>query len=421
MSSPLDPRPVQADAPGGDGPASYRFSSGEPSDEERRDLARRALWTTTGTLYRWRRFIVSVTVLAAVLSVAVSLMLPKWYAATTRVLPPEGGGGGGLSSLIGELSPLASSLIGGGGGDYSRYLAILSSRSMQETVIDRFDLVRVYDVGDREDPAGEAARDLEENTEIVVDKENESLNLTVYDEDPRRAAQIANFMVEELNRRNEELALEGAARFRSYVEDRYRKIEVEMDSARAEMTAFQQRNGVIELPAMAQGLIEAAAEQQAEIAQINVQYEALLSELGPENPQVQASRRALEVARQSQADLLGGRESVMPVSMARLPAVAGEYARIYQDILVQQALMEGARPLLEQARFDEERDRVAVQVLDPAVPPVRKARPKRAVIVLVTTATAGLLACLIALAISGYRRRRADLAAAFQQAVASAR
>ena len=416
---------IEVDTPLGDGPVPDRLdpdlrakAEGQfLSDLERRQASRTAFWTSIAALLRWRWVIASATVLAATLSVWISLSLPLWYAATTRVLPPEGGGAGGLGGLIGNLSPLATSLIGGGGGDYTRYLAILGSRSMQEDIIERFSLITEYENEDHIDPLGETISDLGKNTEVEVDMETDALTITVLDKNPRQAAQMANYMIEELNRRNEALALEGASRFRQYVEERYHEIELAMDSAQTAMTLFQQRNGVVELPSMVQGAIEAAAGQQAAIGQLEVQYEALLSELGAENPQVIAARQALEAARRSQADLLGGREAVLPVAMAQLPRLSGEYARLYQELLIQKALMEEARPLLEQARFDEERDRVAVQVLDAAVPPVRKAKPKRASIVIAATTSTFALSLLVALLWEGYRHRRV----AFRQALANAR
>ena len=411
-----DVPPVDLAKSTGDGPSENPLGSDLPdsqlSEEERRELTSQAFWQALSTIHRQRRWIFTLTLLAAIGSVVFSLMLPVWYAASTRVLPPEGGGGEGLGALIGDLSPIAASFLGGGGGDYGRYLAILGSRTTLHTVVDRFDLIEVYDTGSKLDPLDSAIRQLRSNTEFEVDLETNALTLTIYDQDPVRAAQIANFLVNELNRRNEQLAVEGATRFRDFVEGRYAEIEVRMDSALSAMTEFQRRNGVIELPSMAQGLIEATVAQQAEIGQIEVQYEALLSELGPENPQVVAARRALETARQGQSNLLNGREAVMPVAREQLPILAGEYARLYQDVLIQQALMEQARPILEQARFDEERDRVAVQVVDPAVPPSRKARPKRSIIVVAATISAFVFAILVALLEQIYSSKRPLIAAA---------
>ena len=405
--------PSYPEIAGGDGPIGTPVPSPRAEADVRREQASSALWAGARTLLRWKGFIGTVTVVVAVLSVVLTLRMDNWYGASARVLPPEGGAAGGLSSLIGDLSPLASSVLGsGGGGDYTRYLAILTSRNMLDTVVDRFGLVEVYDLEDSDFPQAKARRQLfEENLEFEIDLEYEFLSITAYDTDPQRAAQISNFVVEELNRRNQELGVEGAARYREYVEARYREIEADMDSARAEMQAFQERNGVVELPNTAQALVESIAAARAEVAQAEVQYQGIAALAGPDNPQAIAAREALGAARAAQRSLEGGGESFMPVPLRQLPAVANEYAALYQEMLIQKALMENARPLYEQARFDEERDRVAVQVLDEAVPPTRKARPRRSIIVIVMTLSAMLLASLFALGVSWLRRNRDEIAA----------
>lgn len=403
------------EALGGDGPA-----TGEPpgppypDDATRRAQTTSALWEGIGVLLRWKWFIVTITFLTGGASVFLTLQMDNWYGATARVLPPEGGVGGGLSSLIGDLSPLASSVLGGSGsgGDYTRYLAILTSRNMLDTVIERFDLIESYELEDEEYPQAKARRLLyEENLGFEVDLEFEFLAITVFDKDPERAAQMSNFIVDELNRRNEALGVDGATRYRRYVEERYREIEAALDSARAEMQAFQERNGVVELPTTAQAFIEALAESRGQVAQAEVQYEAIAAIGGPESPEVLAAGQALAAARRAQSDLEGGGESFMPIPLSRLPAAVNEYAALYQELLIQAALLENARPLYEQARFDEERERVAVQVLDEAVPPTRKARPGRSVMVILATFSAGLLACLFALAVGWLQRNRAAIAA----------
>ena len=381
------------------------------SDEARQARTASAFWTASRTLYRWKWFIGAVTLIAGAAAVAVSLSLPVWFQSTTRLLPPETDSGG-LSSLLGDVSPLAASFLNGGGsGDYNRYLAILESRSTRERVVDRFDLVDVYALEDKAFPREEALKTLDENLDIEVDLELDYLSISVLDQDPERAAQVANFLVEALNERNEALALEGASAYRRYVEERYREIELRSDSIRAEMQAFQERNGVVELPTMAEGLVESLATVRAAITSAEIEYRALLSELGPDNPQVKIAENAYETAQNAERRLVGGQEAVMPVPFQRLPAVGAQYARIYQDALIQKALLENARPLLEQARFDEERERTAVQVLDPAVPAVHKAKPKRSVIVLLAMGSAFMIASLFALAWGWLRRHRTYIAA----------
>lgn len=343
------------------------------------------------------------TVLSAVLAIVVSLLLPVWYYSSARVLLPSGGIGGGLSGLL-NGSSLASSLLGGGGGDYTRYLAILTSRSVLENTVATFDLVSVYELEDDEHPEAAALDELRNQIAFEVDLEFFYLEVGAFDREPDRAAEIANFMVAELNRINATLATEDAASYRRYVEERYRQALTDMDTARVAMRRFQEERGVLELPMQAEGFIQTLASQRASALEAEIQYEALRNQLGPDNPQVQAARELVRAAERAQAQLLSGSDALMPVALDALPEVASEYARHYQEILTQTAILEVVQPLYEQARFEEERDRVAVQVLDPAVPAVRKAKPKRAILVIVITLSAFMLAMALVLARVWWRR-----------------
>lgn len=390
--------PGATDRPGETSPAPPR-----PDDDAS------LLWPVARTLYRSRRFIIGATVVVAVLAVVVSLLLPKWYAGTARVLLPESGGGG-IGALIGDLSPIGSSLFGGGAGDYNRYLALLTSRTTLEEAVDRFDLADVYDLADADYPREEAVEQLQGNVEFEVDLQFEFLQITAFDQDPERAAALTNFLVEALNRRNQELSSQNAALYRRYVEERYEEAETDLDSLRGEMQAFQETHGVVELPAMTEAFLETAAAQRAQLAEFEIQYEALRAQYGEDNPQVQAARDAVAAGRRAEQNLLGGGEAMMPVPLRQLPALASEYARIYQDLLIQAKIIETTRPLLEQARFEEQRERTAVQVVDEAVPPNRKAKPKRSVLVIVTTLSGFLLVVLFVLARDWLWRNRRRIA-----------
>ena len=106
---------------------------------------------------------------------------------------------------------------------------------------------------------------------------------------------------------------------------------------------------------------------------------------------------------------MSGEGSLLPVAFDDLPAVANEYATLYRDVMMQGSILEVTRPLLEQARFDEERERTAVQVLDEAVVPEKKAKPRRAFIVITATLSAALIACALALLAAWVGVRRLSL------------
>lgn len=358
--------------------------------------AQDGLWVATAALWRRKWLLIGLTVLAAIGGVVLSLNLPVWYRAETRVLLPNSGGGGGMSSLIESVAPGAGALLGGGGGgDYTRYLAILTSRSVMEETVRQFDLVEAYETEGEANPVAVAAGMLSENVTFEVSLEYNFLSIHVLDQSPERAAQIANNFVEILNRDNTRLSSSSAREQRVFVETRLRESEQELDSVRVVMQRLQERYGVTEPMAQAEALMASVGAATGAVAEAEVRYEALRSQFGDDgNPDVAAAGAALSTARAQLNSLTSGGSALLPVPMRQLPQVARQYSQLQQEMLIQAKILEFVRPMYEQSLFDERLTKSAVQVVDTAVPPTRKAAPKRALVVVGVTASVFVLAAL---------------------------
>ena len=228
--------------------------------------------------------------------------------------------------------------------------------------------------------------------------------MSVLDEDPDLAAQMANTFVGVLNRRNTELNQESASTYRVYLEDRLERAEQAVDSLTAEMQAFQERYGVVEIEAQSAALMSSLADANALVATAEVEYEMLRSELGDDNPQTRTAAAGLAAARRRLSGLTSGSDAVMPVPIRSLPAVGRQFAGLQQGLLLQTEIVKQVLPLYEQALLTERRESDAVQVLDRAEPPARKAEPRRSVLVLAATLSGFLIAVALVLALAVARR-----------------
>jgi len=346
---------------------------------------------------RWR-FVAVVAGIAGVVAVVLALTLPREYAADARVLQPESSGLAGLMGIADRASGgLGRLLTGGSGGDYTRYLAILNSRSLRESVIEEFDLVRVYDVESKSYPMEAALNRLDRNLEFRVNADYRDLAIIAYDRDPARAAAMANFITDELNRRHARMTSESARQTRVFVEQRLLEARTDLDSLQGQMQALQEQHGVVELESQAQAFMTAMATQSARTAELEVRYHTLLSQYGPDNPQARAARDAYVAAQALERRVLGGGEALMPVALREMPALARQYATIMQEQMIQAKVIETIYPLYEQAQFQERSEAQAVQILDPAIVPNQAARPSRRMIVAATVLTALFGACLFLL------------------------
>ena len=376
-----------------------------------------AFWHVVGTLLKKWKIIFILTALAAVTSIVLSLLMPAWYRAETRLLSPEGTGTNPLSAaLSSNISAAASAIFGGSGGDFFRYITILSSRTMLEEVVEEFDLIDVYDTGETKDPMAIATAILRENVDFPIDKEYEYLSIGVMDTDPQRAADIANFLVAELNVRNQELAAQDAANYRLFVENRYHEAILTLDSLKDASQQFQNEFGVFDLQAQTAAFLEQMAALRAEAISLEIEYEALREQYGPGNAQVRIAKAASDAAAQKNNNALQGSEQILPVAREQLPEVFRAYIDLEQQLLIQKNILELITPIYEQARFQEERKYEAVQVVDYAIPPSEKAKPRRSIIVIGATLSAFILVILFILAIDWWSINHAYLTKRIREA-----
>ncbi len=362
----------------------------------RQNTARESFWKIARTLYAWRRFILAVSFGIAVLAAIIVLLVPNWYKASATVLVPEGGGGG-LSALFQNLPSAASSILGGSSGDYVRYMAILNSHSVMSAAVDSFNLVEVYETGDSRNPRESAISTFRENVEVELDMEYDFLSVAVIDHDRERAAGLANFLVRRLNALNTQLSSQNAGNYRRHIENRYFEARQAMDSVLTATADFQRTYGVFDLPAQAGSFFEQVGELRANALEAEIQYEALREQYGAENPRVESFREIAAAANRKYQNALDGRERLLPVPQSEIPEVGRQYVNLEIERTIQQAILEIVGPMYEQAKLQEERDAHAVQVLDEALPPVKKAGPKRTFIVLFAGVSAFILVSLFVL------------------------
>ncbi len=369
------------------------------------------VWTIIRTILHQRWVVIGVTGFTAAVAVVISLLLPNWYLAETRLLIPEQTSSGLLSSMIGgRIGSSASSLLGGLVSDYQQELAILNSRTVKQSIVEEFNLIEAYDLADSDSPMKDAIQELEGNTDFVVDNEYNYLSVQVYDKEPRKAADMANFFVSKLNQIGIDLSAETARSYRQTVEKRYQDMEDSLSTVLSAIRTLQETTGILDLPAQGAAFMEGLTDWRSQIFLAELEFDNLLFLYGPDHSQTRAARQAVAQARKSYDKALEGQERLMPVSQDSLPGVALKFAELQKEMVILTTLIEFARPLLEEAQLAEERAAKSVQVLDPAIPPTEKARPWRAAICVVSTFSGFLLSVLYVLISAWWKRNYALIA-----------
>ena len=345
-----------------------------------------------GIIVKWRKFIVSIFLVVTVLAAIVSLLLPKWYASRTSIMPPRSrsllGGLGGISTLQREI-PLLRSITGGTGSeDVYRYLAILKSRKALEKVVTKFNLVEVYEAPDKS--VAKAADVLEDNATFKLGEEG-TISITAFDRDAQRAAAIANYFVDVINEVAIDLNVQEARSNREFLEKRVSENREDLRKAEERLRDFQKRSGFVSIPQETQSSISSAAELYAAKTLMEVQVGVAEQRYGEENPLVRASKTEL---------------ASLNAKLQTLPDLGVEYYRLYRDFAVQQKIYELMVPLYEQAKYEEKRDVASAVVLDVAQVPEEPARPKKRLIVLIFAFISLVSSISVALFVEGVRSLR---------------
>ncbi|MEM2265158.1 MAG: hypothetical protein QXX03_08250, partial [Nitrososphaerota archaeon] len=119
-------------------------------------------------------------------------------------------------------------------------------------------------------------------------------------------------------------------------------------------------------------------------------------QLGDDASEVRAVKIQIEEMKKRLNQMKEGNERLknemtLFVPFKNMPELGLQYLRLYREYEIQNKLLEFIVPLYEQAKIEEQKNIPVVQVLDYAVPPEKKARPFRTLIVLSVFASALVL------------------------------
>jgi uncharacterized protein involved in exopolysaccharide biosynthesis len=348
-------------------------------------------------LLKRKRLILGITFGAAIITAIISLIMPSIYRAETRILPPQQGSSSlaiGMLSQIGGIPDIASSALGlKTPGEL--YVGMLKSRTAADRIIDRFNLMELYKADYREDARKQLIEDV---LNATGDKKSGIITISVEDKDPQRAADMANAFVEELRNLTKGLAVTEAAQRRLFFEEQLKDTKMALVKAEEGMRGFQERTGALQIDEQTKAVIEGIANLRAQIAAKEVQLKVMKTYATPQNPDLQKVEdelRGLKVElNKLEARGGNGHDPLMPTG--RMPSVGTEYLRKMRDLKFNETLYELLAKQYELAKLDEARDAAIIQVVDKAIPPDKRAKPKRTLMVIIATFTGFFLAVFAA-------------------------
>ena len=351
------------------------------------------------------------TVAAAALAAVVSFFLPNRFTATTIILPPQQNTSSAVALLgqLGSANPLAS-LAGSGLGlknPNDLQVAMLKSRTVEDAMIDRFNLMALY----REVRRSDARNAFEKVTDIENGPKDGLIRISVTDKDPSRAAEMANAYVDEYKKLSATIAVTEASQRRLFFEQQLVQAKENLADAEEALKRTQQKTGLIQLDGQARAVIESVAQLRGQVAAKQVQIRAMHQFAAEQNPDLQLAEQELaglrsELARMGSGS--GGSSGDLLMPKGSVPEAGLDYVRKLRDMKYNETIFELLAKQFEIAKIDEARQGSVVQLVDKAIAPDKKSFPNRVLIVACSTIAGLALAIFWVLFSEALRFARKD-------------
>lgn len=374
-------------------------------------VVRRRTIDRLALLWEKRQFIFRCAAIGFFCSTLLVFLIPVRYTSTTRLMPPDQTGQGIASMLAalgkaGDFGSIGGELLGmKTSGDL--FIGVLHSRTVEDAVVTKFDLRKVYGVSRNED----ARKVLEGATDVASDRKSGIITIKVSDHDRNRATGMAREYVEALNQAVIGLNTSSAHKERVFLEDRLVGVQKDLEGAEKDFSQFASKNTALDVKEQGRAMIGAAADLEGQLIAAETQLQGLQQIYTPENVRIRSLRARIDEYRR-QLKKMGGNPSLstdagntsgdgattdssgLYPSIRQLPILGVTWSDLYRNAKVQETIYETLTKQYELAKVEEARETPSVKVLDPADLPERKSYPPRALLValgLFVSATCGIL------------------------------
>ncbi len=345
-------------------------------------------------IFKRRKMIIRNTLLAGLMMLVLSFLLPKTYTATTTLLPPGEGEQNGLRSLLLNSPVSLFNAPGIPASSSDIFVEILKSRTVAEAVLSKKyksqetaqNLYEIWDIENQTD----ALNELHEKSTIFANEQG-MINISVEVHNAELSAQVANAFVEALDEVNREKSFSRAKNSRIYIEEQLKQTAVRLKKATTALADFQSEFKAVDLQAQTRVSIEKAGEIKGTIMAREVELEVALQTLKRDNPIILRLQKELDELQIQFEHLQFGNSVPFEeqkdyfIPFADLPEVGSRLAEFLRDVKVQETVWQLLNQQFYSAKIQEARDTPTIQVLDAAVSPERRTRPKRKLLIIVAS------------------------------------
>lgn len=364
--------------------------------------------TSVNMIAAYRRHLgtfIKVTVVALVVVLGFSFIMPQTYIASVSVMPPDTKSSGGLASMLASTSlPLS---LGGENKSGLVLAEILRSRALARGVIDTLRL------RSRPEFAGmseEQIVDIIEHQSIVDVRKSGLVTVTLSWKTPwfpggedadsakalvAKAANACLWVLDDINREN---SIAHARSTREYIERVIQQTLADIDSLQELRLAFQRENKVLAIDEQMQAIVESAIAIGADLSKAELERTLLSLELQPDAPELRLVNKKIESLRELYQRVQGGgitENDGFSIPLNKAPELMRTYANLFRDLKIKEQMHAYLQSQRMQEIINEAKDNPTIVPLDTAVMPENRESPSRKNMILLTLFVSIVLYALI--------------------------
>ncbi|MBU1699910.1 MAG: hypothetical protein KJ970_15305 [Candidatus Eisenbacteria bacterium] len=391
--------------------------TGMPTDATSPTRPRSSLIHLAEILFRWRKFILIFTACTILFAIVISFAVSPVYQAETVIYPQADPA---TMLMGGESSSQLQSLLGfPGAGTGSELLqAVLNSRNLTKSVLEVLGKIP-------RDPDNALER---REVEEAIDEQLQRIDINVLQTgavrirfsapDAGTAARTANLYVSHADSLLRLIGRSHAGSIRQFLEQRMDETQEELHAAQDRLLEFQTKNNAVNLDAQTEATMRVLSELQTETLKLEAEIDMkrrFYADDAMEIRALEAHRNALreritkltgpaDSKDSMESSEVGGTPMVIDpagstgilLNTQSIPGLSARFARLLLDAEVQKEVLVFLNGKVEQAKLDEARSVPTIQVIDRAMPPSWKIKPRRKLIVFAGVVLGFLGACILA-------------------------
>jgi uncharacterized protein involved in exopolysaccharide biosynthesis len=351
-------------------------------------------------LIKNRRFIILLVLIVSIAAVVYSLLTPKIWKSEASFFA-VGSSSSSLPLDLGGLSSIAGGLIGmDTETDAINFTTIMESRSFQEEVIRKFDLIKYFKQNNK-DPLVNMDKALQKMAKTVfigLGSKTSLITIAAETKDKKLSKDIVEFYLSRLDQYNREQKITKGKRNREFLEERVKELKLNMDSLLVLNRKFQEKNKAVDLESQAVAMINAYSDVFSEKMKADIELEIARLNYDNNSPILQDIVKKRDALTKQITNLETDKSGLKPdyiIDISKIPSMEVQYAQIKLNIEIAQKVLEYIYPQFEAARLEELRDMPTIEIVDYPRESGIRTKPKRAIICIVAAFVSFFLACFL--------------------------